>query len=234
MKLFRLLSTTAIAVAALAVSASAMTANYVAPQGEETGKVNLAGITTTAAQKTLLVLNEDATNVAEDDIVQIDQAESFATVTVGDLATDIDADNAELVEAYNETEKTKADWDILDAAWTESATYFVRVGGSGTIETATFTVDTTVVKPEAPADLPPEPELTLVEQGYGDVDGVNGPDEWDATLIVDYMFGTIDENISEEQYMMGDIDQMNGPDEWDATLIVDYMFGMLDDNYQPW
>lgn len=237
MKLFRLISTTVaalLAVGALAISANAMTADYVKPQGDETGKVELAGITINAAQKTLLVLNNDAENVAEDDIVQIDQAGSFATVVVGDLAADIDAANAELIEDYNKTEKTKADWDILDAAWEESATYYVRVGGSGTIEADDFTVLTTVEKPEAPEDLPPEPEGTLVEQGYGDINYNGEPDAEDATMIFDWMFGMLEEDFTDDQYEKADINENDEPDAEDATAIFDWMFGMVDDDFQPW
>jgi hypothetical protein len=80
------------------------------------GSVTLSGIETEAAQKTLLILTEDATNIdssakayAEGGIiVQIDQDTAFATVPVGTLA---------------------------------DGTYYVRVGGDADkIETTTFTV----------------------------------------------------------------------------------------------
>jgi hypothetical protein len=80
------------------------------------GSVTLSGIETEAAQKTLLILTEDATNIdssakayAEGGIiVQIDQDTAFATVPVGTLA---------------------------------DGTYYVRVGGDADkIETTTFKV----------------------------------------------------------------------------------------------
>lgn len=82
------------AVASLAVvSANAMEATY----NDETGKVALsfADGELVEGQKTLLILNEDATNITADNakvyteeggiIVQIDQDTTFAEVTVGDL-----------------------------------------------------------------------------------------------------------------------------------------------------
>ena len=172
MKLFRLLSTTAatvLAIAALAVSANAeMSATYTAPAGTETGKATISGIeyNADAAQKTLLILNEDATTVNEGHIVQIDQAATIATVTVGNLSADIDAaNNAALatyatalatyetaLEAYN-ADKTEAAYETISAAYTTVSaayadltaafaanatdTYYVRVGGAGAVDETT-------------------------------------------------------------------------------------------------
>lgn len=95
---------------AMAISASAMTANY------NNGTVTLADVTATGASQTLLVLDTvNLQTVAAENIKQIDQKDdgtSFAAVTVGTLA---------------------------------DGTYEVRVGGDGTIQTATFTVGGTTV-----------------------------------------------------------------------------------------
>ena len=133
MKLFKLMATTAvtaIAATALAVSASAMTATY------SNGAVTLGDIATEADQYTLLVLNNDATTVTKDDIVQIGQSGTkFTTVTVGDLVAPLDANN------------TKVNAGEEGVEWIESATYTVRVGGAATgYEEAQFTVETTVQK----------------------------------------------------------------------------------------
>lgn len=147
MKLFRLLSTTAatvLAIAALAVSASAMSATYDAA----TGNVTISDITynASAEQKTLLILNEDAPNVDAGHIVQIDQDAEIATVAVGNLTADIDAaNNAALatyatalatyetaLNAYNALEKQTADdyatvsaaYDTVMAAYAELTAAF--------------------------------------------------------------------------------------------------------------
>ena len=168
MKLFRLLSTTAatvLAIAALAVSASAeMSATY----DPATGKATISGIeyNADAAQKTLLILNEDATTVNAGHIVQIDQAATIATVTVGNLSADIDAANNDALaayatalatyetalEAYN-ADKTEEAYATISAAYTTVSaayadltaafaanatdTYYVRVGGAGAVDETT-------------------------------------------------------------------------------------------------
>ena len=138
MKLFKLLTTTAIttmAVAAMSVSASAaLEATYTAPTTDAAGSVALTGIETTAEQKTLLILNNDATNVVEGDIVQIDQDATLTSVAVGDLAAAIDAANQTALDAYNAGEQNADTYATLTAAWKASTDYFVRVGGDGTIE----------------------------------------------------------------------------------------------------
>lgn len=100
--------------AAMAVSAMAMSATYA------DGKVTFSNITDTGASQTLLILNKDATTVAEGDIVQIDQKdnnENFngVAVPVGELA---------------------------------DGTYYVRIGGTNcpTLQTFTLEVKSTSVE----------------------------------------------------------------------------------------
>ena len=194
MKLFKLLTTTAIttmAVAAMSVSASALTATYTAPAGDAAGSVALSGIETTAEQKTLLILNNDATNVVEADIVQIDQDATLTSVAVGDLAAAIDAANQKALDAYNAGEQNADTYATLTDAWTASTNYYVRVGGDGTIEKYTLTVNTTKSLPEVPSDTPVEPEGTSPIEGYymGDANR----DDWvgsdDALEVLKYENG---------------------------------------------
>ncbi len=107
MKLFRLLSTTAatvLAIAALAVSASAMTATY----DPATGKATISGIEYSAGaeQQTLLILNNNVNGtVAEADITQIGQEGTFEGVQVmvgaqADLAKSVDDANKAALAAY--------------------------------------------------------------------------------------------------------------------------------------
>jgi hypothetical protein len=100
------------------------------------GSVTLSGIETEAAQKTLLILTEDATNIdssakayAEGGIiVQIDQDTAFATVPVGTLA---------------------------------DGTYYVRVGGDADkIETTTFKVGGTTAEKVLVGDANQDGEVT--------------------------------------------------------------------------
>jgi hypothetical protein len=99
--------------AAMAVSAMAMTATY----DPATGKVTLSGIEDTGASQTLLILDKDATTVAEGDIVQIDQKDdgtAFAEVPVGTLT---------------------------------GATYYVRVSGTnGNLQKTTFSATSVQTK----------------------------------------------------------------------------------------
>lgn len=94
---------------AVATSAFAMTATY----DSTTGNITIADCPTTAAAKTLLVVDTNAdgstlTDITEANIKQIDQqADAYTTVKVGELT---------------------------------AGTYEVRVGGDGTIERCTFVV----------------------------------------------------------------------------------------------
>jgi hypothetical protein len=220
MKLFKLMATTAIttmAVAAMSVSASAMTATYTAPVGDAAGSVTLSDIATTAEQKTLLILNKDAENVVEGDIVQIDQDATLTSVAVGDLAAAIDAANQTALEAYEAGEKNADTYATLTAAWKASTDYFVRVGGDGSIERYTLTVNTTKTLPEAPAEVPDEP---VSQWGIGDVNKSGDiPDFVDAMLIL--AFDNWEEEFDEEQLVLGDVNKSGGdPDFVDAMEIL--------------
>lgn len=110
-KLFLSVAAIGALAAGLATSAMAMTATY------DAGTVTIVaedGDKVASTEKTLLILNNDATTVTESDIVQIDQSEDIASVPVGELA---------------------------------DGTYYVRVGGDGNIDTATFTVSNTTPSP---------------------------------------------------------------------------------------
>ena len=117
-KLFLSVAAIGALAAGLATSAMAMTATY------DAGTVTIVaeeGDKVASAEKTLLILNNDATTVTESDIVQIDQSEDIASVPVGELA---------------------------------DGTYYVRVGGDGNIDTATFTVSNATPSPyDNPARL---------------------------------------------------------------------------------
>lgn len=176
MKLFKLLTTTAIttmAVAAMSVSASAaLTAEYSYDSANSVGTVALTGLPESdTTQLTLLVLNEDATTVTEGMIKQIDQGTNneIAAVKVADLSPD--AANQTLLDTYNAALATyeasdKGDeafaaietaWNTLDAAWAaNSESYYVRVGGTQDADgkyiilADDFTVPTTLTKPTKP------------------------------------------------------------------------------------
>ncbi|MDD6483897.1 MAG: hypothetical protein PUF72_04900 [Clostridiales bacterium] len=105
------------AVAAMAaVSASAaMTATY-----NNDGTITLSGITTQAAEKTLLVLTEDTTDISE---------EKAASVTDGGIIVQID-------QGTHIVDDVKVTVGTLEAG----KTYYVRVGGDTTFEQDDFTV----------------------------------------------------------------------------------------------
>ena len=228
MKLFKLLTTTAIttmAVAAMSVSASAaLEATYTAPTTDAAGSVALTGIETTAEQKTLLILNNDATNVVEGDIVQIDQDATLTSVAVGDLAAAIDAANQTALDAYNAGEQNADTYATLTAAWKASTDYFVRVGGDGTIEKYTLTVNTTKVMPEAPAEVPDEPELPPV----GDIDNDGDWTTFDALEMLNYEAGEaslFDDYEYEDALKIGDIDADDDITTFDALEVLNYEAG---------
>lgn len=200
MKLFRLLTTTAIttmAVAAMTVSASALEAKYNEATTDEagtvvTGSVTLDGITSEAEQKTLLVLNNDVfgdfdktaakeEGISNTDIVQIDQDASFGTVVVGDLQAAMNTANAAALATYEKAGKTTEAYETLKENWQASKTYYVRVGGDGSIETAMFTVETTAVMPDAE---PVAPAYTL-----GDVNIDTLIDMGDAAAVLNHYTG---------------------------------------------
>lgn len=82
-KLFLSVAAIGALAAGLATSAMAMTATY------DAGTVTIVaeeGDKVASTEKTLLILNNDATTVTESDIVQIDQSEDIASVPVGELA----------------------------------------------------------------------------------------------------------------------------------------------------
>lgn len=204
MKLFRLLTTTAIttmAVAALAVSASAMTASY------EDGVVTLSGIETTSGvtnpQLTLLILNENTTSVAEENIVQIDQDSSIENVTVGTPET-----NTKIVEG---------------------ATYYVRVGGDVALPSGSeacflsceFTVPTTVVEPELPliGDIDNDQDWTVFDA----LEMLNF-EAGDISMFDDYEY--------EDAIKIGDIDADDDITVFDALEVLNFEAGdpsLLDD-----
>ena len=219
MKLFRLLTTTAIttmAVAAMAVSASAaLTATYTAPTTDAAGSVTLSGIETTAEQKTLLILNNDATNVVNTDIVQIDQDATLTSVAVGDLAATIDAANQTAIDAYEAGEKNADTYATLTAAWTASTNYYVRVGGDGTIEKYTLVVNTTKTMPTAPSTEPEVPDVPPSPSDYlkGDVNMDEWIDSSDALEMLRFeaeLDGYIYDEADDEIKYLGDAND----DEW--------------------
>lgn len=226
MKLFRLLTTTAIttmAVAAMAVSASAaLEATYTAPTTDAAGSVALTGIETTAEQKTLLILNNDATNVVDTDIVQIDQDETLTSVAVGDLAAAIDAANQDLLDEYNKiASPTKADFEALKADWKASTNYYVRVGGDGSIEKYTLEVKTTKEMPEAPAEVPPTPTYTL-----GDVTGEGNIDGEDALQILKYSVKLVTD-FGDVATEAGDVTGEGNVDGEDALQVLKYSVKLI-------
>ena len=241
MKLFRLLTTTAIttmAVAAMAVSASAaLTATYTAPTTDAAGSVTLSGIETTAEQKTLLILNNDATNVVNTDIVQIDQDATLTSVAVGDLAATIDAANQTAIDAYEAGEKNADTYATLTAAWTASTNYYVRVGGDGTIEKYTLVVNTTKTMPTAPS-TGGEEEPSPIEGYYkGDANMDDWVDGNDAKEVLKYGVGlpsTLDDlwddsSAGEEEKYILELVETN-EDSWidgtDATEILKFGVGL--------
>ena len=245
MKLFKLLTTTAIttmAVAAMSVSASAaLTATYTYDSANSVGTIELSGIEKYEnTQLTLLVLSDNVNSITEENkevIKQIDQGTNseIADVKVADLSALSSAEQTTLVEEYNalaDADKTKEAYDKLVADYKESATYYVRVGGTQdenknyVILTGEFTVPTTVALPTAPST---EPEGTLVEQGYGDLDESGEPDPYDAALVLGWYDYELD--LDENQLLMGDIDQSGEPDPYDAALILGWYDYELDDNF---
>ena len=219
MKLFKLMATTAIttmAVAAMSVSASAaMTAKYVPATETETGKVTLA-TELTADQRTLLVLNNDVfgdfaenavenASVSEGDIVQIDQDAAFGTVVVGDLQKAMDDANAVLLAAYENSDKSKDAYAALTKDWQASKTYYVRVGGAATIETASFDVETTAVLPGA------EPEAPAYT--YGDVDNNGTINATDAGWVLSkYANSSLELQVPDEYADVDANDTINATD----------------------
>jgi len=214
MKLFRLLTTTAIttmAVAAMAVSASAMTAEYSYDADKGIGTVALDGIpaVTDGNQVTMLVLNNDVfgdfadaavenASVSEGDIVQIDQADSISSAVVGDLVAALDAENA-----------------VEGATYQASKTYYVRVGVNGGIETAQFTVNATAQEPETPV-------YTL-----GDVNADGVINISDVLIALDAYLGTV--TLDDVQKLAADVSPKGAPDGVinisDVLLILDAYLG---------
>ena len=213
MKLTKMLTAVAVTstvIAAMAMSASAaFNAEYVAPTGDQTGKVTLTDLSPATGDHTLLVLNRDVfgdftdgeegtVTVNAADIVQIDQASTFDTVVVGDLAADIDAANQKLLDDYAAiAEPTPEQFDNAFTTWQASQTYYVRVGGGSTIDVAQITANTTKVNNNTrPEEKPEEPEYML-----GDVFTDEGVDDLDALLINYYyleMYDAIDEEFGPE------------------------------------
>jgi len=224
MKLFKLMATTAIttmAVAAMSVSASAaLTATYTAPTADAAGSIALSGIETTAEQKTLLVLNNDATNVVEGDIVQIDQDAALTSVAVGDLAAAIDAANQTALDAYNAGEQNADTYATLTAAWKASTDYFVRVGGDGTIEKYTLEVNTTKTLPEAPSGETPAPTYTL-----GDVTDDGNIQADDSGAILNHVVSL--SVLTGDSLLAADVTKDGNVQADDAGAILNYVVGLV-------
>lgn len=220
MKLFKLLTTTAIttmAVAAMSVSASAaLEATYTYDSANSVGTVALSGLPESATtQLTLLVLDQDATTVTEGMIKQIDQGTNneIAAVKVADLSPD--AANQTLLNTYNAAlatyeESDKGDeafaaietaWNTLDAAWAaNSESYYVRVGGTQDsngkyiILADDFTVATTLTKPTKPVKEDQggseEPEEPISQYLKGDINKDEWIDSSDALIMLYYEIET--------------------------------------------
>ena len=213
MKLTKMLTAVAVTstvIAAMAMSASAdFSAEYVAPTGDQTGKVTLTDLSPATGDHTLLVLNRDVfgdftegeegtVTVNAADIVQIDQAATFDTVVVGDLAADIDAANQKLLDDYAAiAEPTPEQFDNAFTTWKESQTYYVRVGGGSAIDVAQITANTTKVNTNTrPEEVPDEPDYVKGDvSGEGDVDDID-------IMMLDYyyaeMFTQFDEDFGPE------------------------------------
>jgi hypothetical protein len=242
MKLFKLMATTAIttmAVAAMSVSASAMTASYNEATTDATGSVTLGTTLTADGQRTLLVLYTDVFNdfpaedatatastsvtVSETDIVQIDQQDSFGTVVVGDLSAKSTAEQEELIKVYNtlaDADKTKEAYDKLVADCEESATYYVRVGGAATIETAKFTVPTTATLPEDPSAEPEAPAYTL-----GDVTGNDKIEADDAGAVLNHVAKLI--TLADNALLAADTTGNSKIEADDAGAILNYVAKLI-------
>ena len=232
MKLTKMLAAVAVTstvIAAMAMSASAaFNAEYVAPTGDQTGKVTLTDLSPATGDHTLLVLNKDVfgdftdgeegtVTVNAADIVQIDQASTFDTVVVGDLAADIDAANQKLLDDYAAIEEpTPEQYDSAFTDWKASQTYYVRVGGGSTIDTAQITVNTTKVNSNT------RPEETT-NYKLGDVDGDGELLGGDATLIYKHIAGTAD--LDDTAMLAADVDGDGELLGGDATLIYKHIAG---------
>lgn len=134
--------------AVMAASAMAMTATY----DDATGKVTLKDVNPTGTSQTLLILSEDTTVTSENvDIVkQIDQNDNSISF---------------------ETEPVPVG-SLADG------TYYVRIGGDGKIQEATFTV----------GDVDPGDETTDIT--IGDVNGKDGINGADSTMMARYIAGS--------------------------------------------
>jgi len=68
--------------------------------------------------------------------------------------------------------------------------------------------------------------VDVVSFKLGDVDGDGEADDWDASLILQYAVGLVEE--SAYNFAAGDVDGEDGTDDWDASLILQYAVGLID------
>ncbi|MGN0183305.1 MAG: hypothetical protein ACI4DP_13000 [Candidatus Ornithomonoglobus sp.] len=108
-----ILSVAAVSAVSAAMAISAMAADTLSgTYNAETGEVTLTGAVATGASQTLLVLNNNADSVTADDIAQIDQVDE---------------------EGYTFT-------SFKLQSGLETGTYYIRIGGDGSIQTGTLTI----------------------------------------------------------------------------------------------
>lgn len=183
-KLFLSVAAIGALAAGLATSAMAMTATY------DAGTVTIVAgdeDKVTSTEKTLLILNNNATTVTEADIVQIDQSEDIASVPVGELA---------------------------------DGTYYVRVGGDGNIDTATFTVASESPSPyDNPARL-----LGDAKAASGETSEVNLAD---AEVILNHALNI--ELLEGDDLQAADANDNGDVNLADAEVILDYSLSIKDE-----
>ncbi len=200
MKLFRLLSTTAVtvlAIAALAISASAMTVDYTAPTETTAGTLTLSDIPVVTGEDdaTLLVLNnnvfadfdadetgETTVTITPADIKQINQSDNtadFAEVVIGELA---DGDKVYV--------RMQVNGQIYTAEYTKEADAPAYVLGQVTIgDTAIDVSDASLVLQSAAKLVTLTDAQKLAANVTGDTNATTGEpiiDVSDASSILQY------------------------------------------------
>lgn len=196
-KTMKKLTKTFMAVAAVSAVSAVMAASAMAMTAtydDAKGEVTLKDVNSTGTSQTLLILSEDTTVTSENvDIVkQIDQKDDSTSFATVPVGSLADG------------------------------TYYVRIGGDGEIQTATFTV----------GDVDPGDETTDIT--IGDVNGEDGINGADSTMMARYIAGSPKEKgntgnvvttADGATYTIGDVNDKDGVNGADSTMVARYIAG---------
>ena len=210
-------SCAAVAAVTAAVGTAAMAADLKAPEWAANGITGSA-----ALDGTVTIEGYTGQAAGAEETILIFKVADGDDVTAASVKEDgqIEYINQEKVESASPFAKAIT---LKNGAITEAGTYVVRIGGTdGSIKEAIITVS------EDNGGDEPTPGVTVL---IGDVDGVNGIQPKDASLVLKYIADKVANPLEGKSYRAADTDNANGIQPKDASNILKYIADKTANNF---